>query len=362
MNGILRRRGAGRRRRTVAVGWVAIALAMTVVACGSDGGSSQDSSDSLVQVAHYAGSDRAEMLLEGAEKEATLNLYTNPTDDITAPIVEAFEKKYPDIEVKVTNSDSADLARRVAEEASAGRSVADVIETTTGALDELHRAQLLSGYTSPETDAYDPDTVKDYFVGVRESYLGLGYNTDKVKPEDVPKTLEDLLDPKWKGQIALPTSATGVRWVAALELARGKEFVEEMKGQEIKGQDISGRALADFIVSGEVALSPTIYNSHVAVSSEQGAPIAWQPIEPVVAVPTAVALTNFAPHPHAAMLYIDFVLSKEGQEIYKSKGYDSARTDMPSSGDFEKIYVDTREDYAEEFPKWESDMRSLFVR
>ena len=361
MNGILRQGGLG-RRRLAALGSVALVLATAVTACGSDGESSADSSDSLAKIANYSGSDRAQKFLAGAEKEGTLSLYTNPTDDITGPIVEAFEKKYPKIRVKVTNSDSADLARRVAEEASAGRSVADVIETTTGALDELHSAELLSDYISPETDAYDPETVKDYFVSVRESYLGLGYNTDKIKPEDAPKTLEDLLDPKWKGQIALPTSATGVRWVGAMELARGKEFVEEMKGQEIKGQDISGRALADFVISGEVALSPTIYNSHVAVSSEEGAPIAWQPIEPVVAVPTAVALTSFAPHPHAAMLYIDFVLSKEGQEIYRSKGYDSARTDMSSSSDFEKIYVDTRDDYATEFPKWESDMRSLFVR
>lgn len=328
--------------------------------CGSgDSAGSGGSGDDAAEIATYSGSDRAEKLLEGAKKEGELNLYTNPTGDITDAIVDAFQEKYPDVKINVTPADSSDLARRISEEGAAGKNIVDVVETTTGALGELHDSGFLTDFDSPEESAFREDAVRDYYVGVRESYLGLGYNTDMISSDELPKTLDDLLDPKWKGKINLPTSATGVRWIATLELTKGDEFVEKMKAQDVKGQNVSGRALADLIASGEVEMSPTIYNSHVSVSQEKGAPIAWEPIEPVIAVPSALAVAANAPHPNAAMLYVDFALSKEGQEIYKSKGYDSARTDLAGDNDFETIYIDTRDDYGEQFPQWEKTTREL---
>lgn len=356
-------RSAARKPRAVACvcAWM-VGLALLAACEGSgDQGSATGSADVLA-VATYTGADRQAKLLEGAKKEGELELYTNPTGDITDAIVAAFEKKYPDIKIKVTQGDSSDLARRISEESSGGRHTVDIIETTTGALGALGDAGLLSKFTSPEEGAYAADAVRDHYVGVRESYLGLGYNTKLVAATDVPRTVEDLLNPRWKGKIVLPTSATGVRWIAALELTKGKEFVQQMSKQDIRGQNVSGRALADLIVSGEVALSPTIYNSHVSVSQAKGAPIAWQPVEPVIAVPTALALAVNAPHPNAAMLYVDFALSKEGQEIYRSKGYDSARTDMAGDKSFQKIYIDTRDDYSSAFPQWEKDMRDLLLK
>jgi iron(III) transport system substrate-binding protein len=351
-----------RLRRAKVIGAVLTAVAV-VAACGSgsQAGSTEASAD-VVSIATYSGADREQLLLDGAKKEGELLLYTNPTGDITDAIVAAFEQKYPDVKIKVTQADSSDLARRISEESSAGRHTVDVVETTTGVLGELSNSGLLSKFSSPEESAYDPDAVRDYYVGVRESYLGLGYNTDAVKPDEVPKSLDDLLDPRWHGKINLPTSATGVRWIAALELTRGQEFVSKMAQQEIRGQNVSGRALADLIVSGEVELSPTIYNSHVSVSKGEGAPIAWQPIEPVIAVPTALAVAANSPNPHASMLYIDFALSKAGQEIYKSKGYDSARTDIGSGNNFQKIYIDTRDDYATKFPMWEEETRKILLQ
>jgi iron(III) transport system substrate-binding protein len=348
----------------VVVGLSAGLIGLTLLAaCGSSGGKGIEAQAAdVLAVATYTGADRESKLVDAAKAEGELDLYTNPTGDITDAIVAAFEKKYPDIKLKVTQGDSSDLARRISEESSGGRHTVDIIETTTGALGELGKAGLLSKFSSPEEKAYSPDAVRDEYVGVRESYLGLGYNTKLVPTAEVPKTIDDLLDPKWKKKIVLPTSATGVRWIAALELTRGKEFVQKLAKQEIRGQNVSGRALADLVVSGEVALSPTIYNSHVTVSKAKGAPIAWQPLEPVIAVPTALALAVNAPHPNAAMLYVDFALSKAGQEIYRSKGYDSARTDMAGGNDFKKIYVDTRDDFSDSFPQWEKDMRDLLLK
>ena len=338
------------------------ALAITAAGCGGGGSSNAPSEESVSveQVANYTGADREARILAAAKSEGVLNLYTNPTDDITTAIVSAFEEKYPAVKVKVTQAGSSDLARRIAEEASAGRALVDVIETTPGALGELKTAGLLQAYKTPEAANFREGAVTDFLVTVRESYIGLGYNTDLIDAKDAPKTYDDLLDPQFRGKISIATSATGVRWVGALELTKGEEFIDKLAEQEIRGQDISGRALADFVVSGEVPLSTTIYNSHVAVSKEKGAPIAWQPLEPVVALPTALALSSTSTHPNAAMLFVDFALSKAGQIIYQATGYNSARTDMQSSEmSFDTMYIDTRDDYSEKYPKWEADMREL---
>ena len=106
-------------------------------------------------------------------------------------------------------------------------------------------------------------------------------------------------------------------------------------------------------VSGEVALSPAIYNSHMATSREQGAHVAWRALGGVFPATDAAALAARAPHPFAAMLFIDFVLSIEGQKIFQKLGYSSGRADMPAADKPEKIYYIADEpDYAENYEKW----------
>ena len=125
-----------------------------------------------------------------------------------------------------------------------------------------------------------------------------------------------------------------------------------------------GRALANLTISGEVPLSPTTYNSHVEASRAQGVPIAWNLPGSVAVTDTSVALALKAPHPHAAMLFIDFALSVEGQTIYRELGYVPPRKGMAPADlpPLQKLYLTNRPNYIADYENWARLYQNVFVR
>ena len=123
-------------------------------------------------------------------------------------------------------------------------------------------------------------------------------------------------------------SNTGITWVGTLFENFGEEFVKKILTQEITAHSVSGRALLDLLIAGEHAIAPTILDSHVRKSSSLGAPVGWVPLEPVPSYIGQIMMAKHAAHPHAALLFIDHDLSKEGGELYKANGYNSPRTDI----------------------------------
>ena len=132
---------------------------------------------------------------------------------------------------------------------------------------------------SPEHAAMRPETIESNRLWALdfESYVSLGYNTKEIDEKDVPKTREDLLDPKWKGKMAVPSaSSTLAQWIGATLLDRDEAYLRKLAAQNVRGYNIGGRALANLVVSGEVPLSPTIFNSHMATSGSKGANVSWR--------------------------------------------------------------------------------------
>src|SRR5262249_28728137 len=153
----------------------------------------------------------------------------------------------------------------------------DAIELTTGGLYPLRDAGLLQSYWSPEMAAYPKESMEPghYWVLDYESYLSLGYNTDLVPEADAPKTYDDLLNPKWKGKMALPGTSTMANWIGAVLKEKDVAYLRKLGQQDFRIYEVSARAVANLVISGEVPLSPAIFNSHVTNSREQGAHIAW---------------------------------------------------------------------------------------
>ena len=217
-----------------------------------------------------------------------------------------------------------------------------------------------------------PDTVKSkgktgvYYLGNRETYNSLGFNTTLISSNDAPKTFKDLLDPKWKSKMSIAGTSTGVRWVGSIIEVMGREFLDKLAEQEIKVQDMSGAALAGLVASAEVPLSPTIFDADVTVAKQKGAPIEWRPLEPVVTTVGYSALSSKAPHPHAALLFLDYVHSKEGQLLMTKGGLWSPREDTGTRQQkFKKIYLDEKFSLAEiegKFSQWETLVRQLFIK
>jgi iron(III) transport system substrate-binding protein len=330
----------------------------------------QSKPSSAAELALYQGADREKILLEGAKKDGQVTFYTSNTW-VAGPVSQAFEKKYPFIKANVWRSDSKALLKRLTEEVTTGRSIADVVETSPEYMLIMLRERMLQEHFSPELSAYDDEAKIKGKSGVyawtnREIYISLGFNTQIVSPAEAPKTIKDYLDPKWKGKMSIAGTTTGVRWVGAVIEAMGREFLEKASAQEINVQNISGAALSGLVASGEVPLSPTIFNSNVFTHKQKGAPVEWRPLDPVIAGVGTSGMVLNAPRPHAALLFLDYLHSKEGQQVAMKGGLSSARTDIGSlEQKFKKVYIESKytpEEFEKKIEEWESLMRKLFIR
>ncbi|HEX9786538.1 MAG TPA: extracellular solute-binding protein, partial [Candidatus Binatia bacterium] len=235
----------------------------------------------------------------------------------------------------------------------------------------LVRNSLLQDHFSPELSAYDEEAKVKGKAGVlawtnREIYISLGYNTNLVPAAEAPKTLKDYLDPKWKGQMSIAGTTTGTRWIGALVDTMGREFLEKLSAQDINVQNMSGAALSGLVASGEVPLSPTIFNSNIFTHKQKNAPVEWRPIDPVIAGVGSSGMVANAPHPHAALLFLDYLHSKAGQQVAMKGGLSSARNDIGSlEQKFKKLYMESKytpEELEKKFNEWEGLMRKLFIR
>ena len=324
---------------------------------------------SVAQIALYQGSDREKVLIEEAKREGQLTFYNSHT--WFRSYVKEFEKKYPFIKVSEWRSDSKNLLSRAMAEFGSTRSLVDVIETTAEAMGVMKRNGMFQEYFTPEARYYPDDVqVKGksglYYLGDRETYNSLGFNTNLIAANEAPKTLNDLLDPKWKGKMAIAGTSTGVRWVGSTVDTFGREFLNKMAGQELTVQNMSGAALAGLVASGEVPLSPTIFDADVTVAKQKNAPIQWRALDPVVTTVGYSGISSKASHPHAALLFLDYLHSKEGQQLMMKGGLWSPRNDIGSLDQkFEKLYLDSKyslEELEKKLVEWENLMRQLFVR
>jgi iron(III) transport system substrate-binding protein len=324
---------------------------------------------SPAQLALYQGADRENILIAGAKREGQFTLYTSHTWFRT--FVKDFEKKYPFIKVSEWRNDSKNLIRKVLEEAKSGRVLVDVVETTADGMGVIKREGLFQEYYSPEARYY-PNELKPkgkngfFYLPDRETYNSLGFNTTLIPPATAPRNLKDLLDPKYKGKMAITSTSTGVRWIANALDTMGREYLDKMADQDVSVQDMAPAALIGLISSGEVPMSPTIFDANVTMAKQKGAPVEWRPLEPVVTTVGSSALMAKAPNPHTALLFIDFVLSKEGQQLIMKGGLWSPREDIGSVDQkFKKAYLDEKyspEELEAKFTQWENLMRQLFIR
>jgi iron(III) transport system substrate-binding protein len=256
-------------------------------------------------------------------------------------------------------------------EFNSSRSLVDVIETTAEAMGVMKRDGMFQEYFTPEARFY-PDAVKSkgkngvYYLGDRETYNSLGFNTTLISASEAPKVFKDLLDSKWKGKMSIAGTSTGVRWVGAVIDSFGRDFLDRLAEQEITVQNMSGAALAGMVASGEVPLSPTIFDADVTVAKQKGAPVEWRPIDPVVTTVGYSALSAKSAHPQAALLFLDYLHSKEGQQLIMKGGLWSPREDVGSlEQKFKKLYLDSKystDEAEKKLAEWENLMHQLFVK
>lgn len=344
-------------------------FAATLVSLMSPASFAASAPMSVSQLALYQGADREKILIEGAKKEGAFTLYDSHTWFRT--IAKEFEKKYPFIKVAEYRTDGRSLIKRALEEIRAGQYIADVIATTGEQMDIMKREGVFQEHLVPDARHY-PDDVKVkgkngfFYIGHYETYASLGFNTSLIAPAEAPKTMLDLLNPKWKGKMSIVSTTTGTRWIGNTLESFGREYLEKIAEQDVKVQNMSGAALAGLVTSGEVPLSPTIFDANITQAKQKGAPVDWRPLEPVVTTVSYSGLTLKAPHPHAALLFLDYLHSKEGQQMIMKGGLWSPREDIGTLAQkFKKSYIDEKysvEEAEKKYAEWDKLMQQLFIR
>jgi ABC-type Fe3+ transport system substrate-binding protein len=276
-------------------------------------------------------------LYEAAKKEGEVVWYTSLiVNQAVRPLVAAFNKKYPGIEVKYARGDSGPNAIKVIDEARAGKVVGDVFDGIATA-PPLLKAGLVAQFTPTDVDKYppafrDPDGRWNALVVY---FLTPGVNTQLVGKDEI-KTASDLLDPKWKGKIAWstdPWSGSAVYVGSVLQTMgeeKGMAFLRALAKQDIVNVEATNRAILDQVILGQYDIALSIFNHHAEISAQKGAPVAWLKVEPISAPFHSIGLVVNAPHPNAGKLLIDFLLSQEGQQAFADVGYLPAMPSVPA--------------------------------
>ena len=259
-------------------------------------------------------------VIEGAKKEGKLVAYVSMLTENATSLLAAFKKKYPFIDTALYRANTQKLLPKIQLEARTQQHEADIISATFTIWNELTRGKLIMRYDSPERVRY-PEGLKDpdgYWNILHLGIQGMAYNTKMVTPDIAPRSYEDLLHPRWKAkQIAMDYRDSS--WMAVmLEIMGEKEGLSFMR--KLAAKDLYMREnknlLTQLLAAGEFPiLANTYLDTHVRIQ-KAGAPIEWVAgRNPIPASTHLLGIYAHARHPNAAKLFVDFLLSKEGQSL-----------------------------------------------
>jgi ABC-type Fe3+ transport system substrate-binding protein len=270
-------------------------------------------------------------LIEAARKEGKVVVYAAYSAADANAFKAAFEKKYPFIQFEYFRAGKDKLLSKYLTEVQAGQFLPDVYQSSIFPVTTLLQRGLLGKYLSTERAAYAND-LKDkegYWTAVYLNAMTIAYNTRMVKPAEAPKSYQDLLLPKWKGQMGLDLNKT--EWyVAMLQMMgreKGRKYMEALGKQEIQARD-GNTITGQLLVAGEFPLVISQYPTSVEEYKKLGAPINWVPLEPHFVYSIVIAVTAKNSHPAAGKLFVDFVLSEDGQKVLRSLSRIPARKDV----------------------------------
>jgi iron(III) transport system substrate-binding protein len=333
--------------------WLALAICLFLITPAH--------AQTIADIANYSGPDRTQKLIDGARKEGVVTLYSSAVIDDTNAIAGAFEKKYG-VKVQLWRGSSEDILRRAVTEHRGGRDDVDVAETAGPDMEGLRREQLLQEMAAPVFADLIPQAVAPHrpWVTSRLSIFTAAFNTMLIKPDDAPKSYDDLADPKWKGKLGV--EADDGNWFMSVADAMGEDKAVALFRKIVATNGMSLRKghtlLSNLVVAGEVPLGLTVYGYRVNELKAKGAPIDGVVLPPAVALPTGIAVFAKAPHPNAAALFMDFFLG-DGQRILAERGNVPANRTVqePPSG---LTFVDVAQ-FLDQGDKWTKLFKEIFA-
>jgi iron(III) transport system substrate-binding protein len=312
-----------------------------------------------------AGDARTRALVEGAKKEsgAVMVYHSTQTEDLQ-PVFDAFTKKYG-IRVVDWRSSSENVVQRVISETRAGKRDVDFIENNSPEMEALRREKMLMRMESPHFAELRPGTLgahQEYATSTMDVFVQ-AYNTEKVAKDELPRTFEDLANPRYKGRLGI--EAEDQAWFGTLMKYAGEAKTVKLWNDVVANNGVSVRKghtlLANLVASGEVPLGLTVYNYKPPQLKAKGAAIDWIVLQPAIAQLHAVAVTSKTTRPFSSALLFDFFLG-EGQQLLAARNFVPSNAKVPSPfGDMPIKYIDPAE-ALEKQDAWLKQYEAIFTK
>jgi iron(III) transport system substrate-binding protein len=270
-----------------------------------------------------------EQLIAGAKKEGKLVVYASATAPQLQMYFTTFNKRYPFIKTEYFRTGKQKLVSKILLEEQAKQRIADIIHTSVIETNILKKRGALSKYVPLEASSFPPQ-YKDpegFWTSAYASGTLLGYNSRQVKKADVPKNYDELLNPRWKNAIAIDTNK--IEWFAMLLKLKGRPFMEKLAALNPTLRD-GNTLVLQLLAAGEYPVAAGVYEYSIEDLKTKGAPVDWLGLEPVITYTVAASLPSQPNNPNSAKLFIEWLLSKEGQEVINQYGRVPIRDDVES--------------------------------
>ena len=312
----------------------------------------------LDQLNRQPAKQRTETLEREARKEGEVVWYAAMASDRAAELIKAFESNYTFLKVRFQPGGASRQLDQLLVEHRSKKHRADIINTRRSFVGVMAKNGAIARYRTPlRASLRDGFTDKEGYVnGIYAQPRVFLFNSRIVPRDKAPKSFEDLLDPQWKEKLGMDT--TDYDWIAALIDYYGRSKAVEFAGKLAKQQLNFRRGptlLAQLAVAGEFPIVIDAFPEEIMQMKNAKAPADFVFSEPFVPVktPTTVSISSGAPHFHAAALFVDFLLSKPGQDIMVAQGRWASRKDAGYFADLK----DKRMQIAS--PEWDDKQMEL---
>jgi len=309
-------------------------------------------------------------LLDAAKKETgAIIAYGSLESNTVEPIIDVFRQR-TGLTVEYWRASATKVMDRALAELRAGKSVFDVMVNNSGAIHVMKKEGLFAKYLSPAAKAF-PKEVVDAEVGpiYRNTPIGIVYNRSSVSAADLPKSLEELLNPKYKGKIVMPDptqDTTKLQWLASLYKLIGKEkadrFIQDL-GASKPFMVESFAPAAERVSTGETPIAISLIR-YTVTYADKGAPVDYVRMGKMLSTGQYLALSKKPNHPNGAKAFIDFFLGDESMRILARMGeFVNRKGIYPPLADANKIQAVEMDDFdAKEFREKTQEFQKIFLK
>ena len=295
-----------------------------------------DVEENLAKMNSLPAEEREKVLVENARKEGSVTFYAATNLRDTQEVLTGFNKRYPFVKVASVSLGGPGVLNKVSTEYRAGAYQADIVTLTGLYVPELIEKKILARYKSPLVPFLRKGFVdaEGYWPGIYAIGMAIIYNTNRVKPAEVPKRYEDLLRPRWKDNMIMDLEAHDL-FAGLIDLwgeSKATSFLKSLvTEQKVTFSRQSHTFMTQLVATGEHDLIVDGYVHNGVAFKEKRAPVNFVTFNPtIVRPPSIIAITSRAPHPYASALLLDYHLSKEASEVMvKSQGRWAPRKDVP---------------------------------